>query len=397
MVALATWDSGRPLTARARIKAHKRSRAPGIREIAKALGVSIGTVDRALHDRPGISAETRASVLRMVKALAYRPNLAARYLSSRKQLRIAVALPRQTAAFWNVVREGIEDAARPLEGTGVSVQYHLYPHLGEGEAEAIERALEEDIHGLVIAPGDPDKLKPLIRRADERGIAIVCVNTDAPGTARLTTVAVDPVTSGSLVGELMGRFVQGRGGIVLVTGLLATVDHARKLEGFRSAVGEMWPGLDIARVVEAHDDEGEAYGKCRDALAASSEVSGVYVSTANSIPVLRAIEDEGLGGQVTVITTDLFPALLPHIRSHRVAATIHQRPWTQGRIALQALHRYLAEGVPPLSIIGLPPHVVMRSNLKHFLQRVQSGWEKSLEGASPLCGPDGDGLSVRAG
>ena len=385
------------MTARERLKAQKRSRVPGIREIADALGVSIGTVDRALHDRPGISAETRASVLRTAKALAYRPNLAARYLSSRQQLRIAVALPRETAAFWNLVREGIQDAARPLEGTGVSVQYHFYPHLGEGELEAVERSLEEDIHGLVIAPGEPDKLRSLIRRADERGISIVCVNTDAPGTARLSAVGVDPVTSGSLVGELMGRFLQGRGRVVLVTGLLATIDHARKLEGFRSTVGEMWSGLEIARVVEAHDDEGEAYRKCRDVLAESSEVSGVYVSTANSIPVLRAIEDEGLGGKVTVIATDLFPALLPHIRSHRVAATIHQRPWTQGRIALQALHRYLAEGVAPLPFIGLPPHVVMRSNLKHFLERIQFGWEKSLEGGSPLCGPDGDGFSARAG
>ena len=335
----------------------RRSEAPGIREIASALGVSIGTVDRALHNRPGISAETRDNVLRTAKTLAYRPNLAARYLSSRKELRIAVALPRETAAFWNVVRDGIEDAARPLDTTGVEVLYLSYPHLGEGEEEAFEQALREDIHGLVIAPGEPERLKPLIRRAHERGISVLCVNTDAPGTARLSAVAVDPVTSGSLVGELMGRFLQGRGRVVLVTGLRSTTDHALKLEGFRRTVEETWPGLDIAEVVEAHDDAKEAYQKCREVLAHSAEVAGVYVTTANSLPVLRALEDEKPSGQVTVITTDLFPALLPHIRSQRIAATIHQRPWTQGRIAFQALHRFLSEGLRPLPFIGLsPPH-----------------------------------------
>ena len=356
----------------------KRAQATGIREIANALGVSIGTVDRALHDRPGISAETRASVLQTAKTLAYRPNLAARYLSSRKELRIAVALPRQIASFWNLVRDGIQDAARPLETTGVKVLHHSYPHLGEGEEEAFERSLQEDIHGLVIAPGEPDKLKPLMRRAHDRGIAVLCVNTDAPGTARLCAVAVDPVTSGSLAGELLGGFLQGRGRVVLVTGLRATTDHALKLEGFRKTVEETWPGLEIAGVVEAHDDAKEAYQKCREVLARSSEISGVYVATANSLPVLRALEDEGRLGQVTVITTDLFPGLLPHIRSHRVAATIHQRPWTQGRIAFQALHRFLSEGVAPPPLIGLSPHVVMRSNLKHFLHRVGSGPEQDL-------------------
>lgn len=377
-----------------RPKSQRCSKAPGIRQIADALGVSIGTVDRALHDRPGISPETRASVLTTAKALAYRPNLAARYLSSRKELRIGVVLPRQIASFWTLVREGIEDSARPLETTGVKVLYRSYPRLGEGEVEALERSLEEDIHGLVIAPGEPEKLRPLIRRADERGISIVCVNTDAPRTARLCAVGVDPVTSGSLVGELMGRFLQGRGRVVLVTGLLATIAHARKLEGFRKTVGEAWPSLEIAKVVEAHDDEKEAYQKSRDVLAAPSEVSGVYVSTANSIPVLRAIEDEGLGGKVTVITTDLFPALLPHIRSHRVAATIHQRPWTQGRIALQTLHRFLAERLAPPPFIGLSPHIVMKSNLTHFLERIRSGGEESLDNGSPGT-PEGDALSAR--
>ena len=80
-------------------------------------------------------------MLRTAKTLAYRPNLAARYLSSRKELRIGVALPRQIASFWNLVRDGIQDAARPLETTGVKVLYRFYPHLGEGEEEAFERSL----------------------------------------------------------------------------------------------------------------------------------------------------------------------------------------------------------------------------------------------------------------
>ena len=43
--------------------------AAGIRDIAEALGVSIGTVDRALHNRPRISAKTRQKVLRHAAAL----------------------------------------------------------------------------------------------------------------------------------------------------------------------------------------------------------------------------------------------------------------------------------------------------------------------------------------
>jgi LacI family transcriptional regulator len=110
-------------------------------------------------------------------------------------------------------------------------------------------------------------------------------------------------------------------------------------------------------------------------------VAGVYVSTANSLPVLRAIEDEGLAGKVTVITTDLFPALSSLIESGRVAATIDQRPSTQGRMALQALCGFLVEGVAPAPFVSLSPHIVMKSNLKPSLESIRPGSGEGLESA----------------
>ena len=49
----------------------------GIKEIARALGISIGTVDRVLHNRPGVSLKTKARVLDMAEQIGYKPNLAA--------------------------------------------------------------------------------------------------------------------------------------------------------------------------------------------------------------------------------------------------------------------------------------------------------------------------------
>jgi LacI family transcriptional regulator len=369
-------------------EARKRTKPPGIREIAQTLGVSIGTVDRALHDRPGINQSTRARVLELAGTLGYRPNLAARFLSSRKQLRVGVCLPRQIASFFDLVRDGIQDGAHAFESSGVRVVYKSYPRLGQGETEALAEALDDHIDGLVIAPGRPEGLAPLMRKAVERGIPVVCVNTDAPGIEHLATVSVDSATSGALVGELMGRFLGGEGRVVVVTGQLSTVDHLQKLDGFRKELGDTWPRVGIAAVVEAHDDEAEAYEKCRQVLASTPDVAGVYVSTANSIPVLKALDDQGLGGDITIVTTDLFPALARLIESGKVAATIYQRPWAQGQIAFQAIYRFLVQGVTPPPVNRLSPHVVMRSNLKLFLDRMRwdttevSGGGRAARGGS---------------
>jgi LacI family transcriptional regulator len=363
-----------------------RNRPPGIREIAKSLGISIGTVDRALHDRPGIKEQTRRRILQQAKALGYRPNLAARSLVSPKQLRIGVNLPREIASFFDLVREGIQEAVHSVETTHVRVVHRSYPGFVEGEKEALAEALEDDLHGLIMVPGQPATLAPLLKKAAERGLPVVCVNTDAPEVEHLVTVCVDSLTTGSLVGELMGRFLAGKGRVMVVTGQLGTIDHAQKVAGFRRALSEMWPDLRIAAVVEAHDHETEAYEKSREVLTRASDIAGVYVSTVNSVPVLRAIDDVGLADRAVVITSDLFRALAPFIRSGRVAATMYQRPAVQGQLAFRALYRFLVDGIRPRSVIRLVPHVVMRSNLKLFMDRLP---RRTATGASDPDEPEG--------
>jgi ABC-type sugar transport system substrate-binding protein len=124
--------------------------------------------------------------------------------------------------------------------------------------------------------------------------------------------------------------------------------------------------------IEDHDIEPEAYEKCRKLLQAHPDLAGIYVTTEASIPVLNAVRDAGMLNQLTIITTDLFSELVPHIRSGAVSATIYQRPRTQGRMAFRVLHEYLAEGECPSHQVKLAPHLVMRGNLDFFLER-QSG------------------------
>lgn len=56
-----------------------------IKEIANKVGVSIGTVDRALHNRGRVSEETKAKILTAMKELDYHPNDVAQKLTVNKK------------------------------------------------------------------------------------------------------------------------------------------------------------------------------------------------------------------------------------------------------------------------------------------------------------------------
>jgi LacI family transcriptional regulator, galactose operon repressor len=352
------------------------NKVPGIKDIASALGVSIGTVDRALHERPGINPMTRARVLKMAQTLGYRPNVAARHLKLNRKLVISVHLPSEIASFFDALRDGIEEAAAPFQSS-IELHFRRYPTLGNGDLELFSESLESGTNGIILAPGHPAELKPWIRKAARSHIPVVCVATDAPGTERLSTVSSDPHTSGAMAAELLTRCSRTSGEILVVTGDLGTVDHSEKVRGVREFLAKTGGALQPGAVVEAHDDPRRAYNLTRDALDQRQGICAVYVSTANSAPVLQALQDAGRLPKTLIVTTDLFPSLIPLIRSGKVLATIYQRPKAQGRLAFRSMYQFLVEGDCPPLRHRLPPHIILQSNLDLFLEMQPA----DLEGA----------------
>lgn len=346
-------------------------RPVGIKDIARSLGISIGTVDRAIHGRGGINAITKERVLKMAQTMGYKPNLAARYLKAPRQIRVSVNLPARIASFFDAVRRGIRDASSPFQA-GVDLQFRTHPGLGEGDEELFREALEDSSKGIIIAPGHPAQLKLWIRRAAQRRIPVVCVSTDAPGTERLTAVSTDPFVSGAIVAELLHLTVREPGTVGVLTGDLSTIDHAEKVRGFKQSLGSLNGSLELSGVIETHDDESAAYNQTRKLLARDRSLRALYVSTANSLTVIQALEELDPEHRIAVVTTDLFPQLVPFLKTNRILATIYQRPEAQGRMAFEALYKFLAEGKCPPQQIKLNPHVVMRSNLELFLERISA-------------------------
>ncbi len=354
-------------------------RSPGIKKIAEKLGISIGTVDRALHDRPGIHPDTKKRVMAAAAELGYRPNLAARFLKSGKGLTIAVCLPRAIAHFFDDVRMGVHRAAE-AHGAMVELIDYSFSRFEEGEAAAVEEALKKRVNGIILVPGRPSHARPLIGKASRCNIPVVCIGSDADGTGRLVHVATDSFSSGALVGEFLGCLNRPLRRLAVFIGSRGTSDHSEKLRGIQDSVPRHIRLKTTWEVIEAHDNAREAQHLSEKLLDTSRGLHAVYVATANSLPVLQAMDRRSLLGRIPVITTDIYPELLPYLRSGKVLATVYQHPVSQGRIAFDALHRFLVTGVRPAERILLPPLLVMRSNLDILLERSR-GWSRRSQGA----------------
>ncbi|WP_263383071.1 LacI family DNA-binding transcriptional regulator [Granulicella arctica] len=338
----------------------------GIKDIANALNVSIGTVDRALHGRPGVSEKTKVKVLAMADKLGYKPNLAAQALKLNRRLSIGVVLPKYIAHFFDPMRAGIRAASAAAVGMQVGLEFYEYARLGSGDIAAMESALGQHHDGVIFVPGDPRQFHSLIQKFARSGTATLCVGSDAPNTDRSGTVAAHAYVSGAIAAELLALTLRDKANVAIFTGERHTFDHAEKLRGFAATLALQAPHLTLLPALENHEKPEEAYRQALALMKQADRPAGLYLSTANSMPVIRALDEVGLLGTVQVITTDLFRELVPLLEYGKVLATLHQRPYTQGKMAFESMLGLLTHPGKKHPAVWLAPHVILRSNLPLF-------------------------------
>lgn len=339
----------------------------GIHFIAELANVSIGTVDRALHGRDGINEATRQRILQIARQISYTPNLAARALSvSKATARIGVCIPREIRFFYDQLWSGVLDEARRVGQLGIQFVNRPVHALGEEDTKAFKELAQSGVNGIILTAGNPEGLKPLIDDAEENGIRVVCVSTDAPESSRSSIVCVEPRLNGHLAGELMGKFVPPGSKVAVVAGMLTAEDHRKKTDGFSEAFPRHCAGGTIVNVIEGHEDEDESFQKTFDLLGRVPTLAGLYVNTVNCLPVCRALGARGLAGKVKLITTDLFAEMSPYFEKGTITASIYQQPHRQGQLTVRLMADNLTSKVPFPPTVYLSPGVVMSSNLHLF-------------------------------
>jgi LacI family transcriptional regulator len=331
-------------------------------------------VDRALNGRPEISQRTRERILRIARENGYEPDLNARALATGCPIiRIGVCVPREIRAFYDQMRSGIQEEAERSRHARVEISHRPVDRLGAGEAAAVRELLDQGVNALIVTPGDPAELAPLIDEAErERNVRVICVATDDSLSSRSTTISVEPRLNGRLAAELLAKFVSPSSEVAVVTGMLTTEDHCQKVTGFCEVFPRDCPEGRIVAVIEGHEDEAETFAKCAALVRNRPALAGLYVSTVNCLPVCCALQAEHRAGKVRLVATDLFADAVPYFQDGTISASIYQKPYEQGKAAVGLLIDYFVRGSELPRAYYLAPSIVMRTNLGLFRESLDA-------------------------
>jgi LacI family transcriptional regulator len=119
-----------------------------IKEIAKALNLSISSVSRALRDSYEIGEETKKKVIEYAQSVNYRPNPIALGLKEKRSHSICVIVPEIANNFFSEVINGIDHAA---SAKGYNVFIFQSHEDCAREIQCIEHGIDRHVDGFIIS------------------------------------------------------------------------------------------------------------------------------------------------------------------------------------------------------------------------------------------------------
>ena len=146
-----------------------------IKDIARLADVSVGTVDRVLHGRSGVSEASKQKVKNILKQLDYQPNMYASALASNKKYTFACLLPQHEASeYWTDVETGIHKAIDTYSDFNIEALIsHYDPYDYHSFAEAANALLTPSPDGVLLAPTAPQFTCPLTKELTRRAIPYI--------------------------------------------------------------------------------------------------------------------------------------------------------------------------------------------------------------------------------
>ena len=344
-----------------------------IKDIAEKAGVSIGTVDRVLHDRGEVAEKTRKRVLKIADELHYTPNLAASTLASKKSYNISALLPKGTGdnIFWNNHIEGIKNAVASLQPFSVNVRFYLFELNNEKEfVDQTKQLMQDGADAVIMAPVLKNESQEFCLQLDDKDIPYVFIDTFIKDTNCLAFIGEDAYQGGRIAANLIDFGLPEHKDILIVN-ISKNLDNTQHLnsrnQGFLSYFIDTGKNTGLKISVELHSHApDEVDQKLEPVFRNNPGIGAIMVSSAKTYTVAAYLERKKMQN-IILVGYEVFDKNIQYMQKGYIDFLIRQRPHEQGVKAVEKLFQYLAHNRVPEKKEYQPVDIVNRETLPLIL------------------------------
>lgn len=272
-------------------------------------------------------------------------------------IKIGVSVADQSNPFYIDIVDGMESAAKDGdELIIVDAGFDAAKQLND-----IDDMIQQGVSVMLIDPVDSNAIKSAIEACDAAGIPVIAYNSPL-NFEIASTVATDNYLAGQLVGEAMGKALDGKGKVAMLTYNVAEVCLDRA-NGFKDAIAN-YPDIEIVEEQEIQPGTDTALPVAENILQSYPDLNGFFaLNDPSALGCVAAVESANLLDQVKIVGVDGSDDAKAAIAEGKMLASAAQDPVTIGSEAVETAYKVIA-GETVESDIKIPSYLVDESNAK---------------------------------
>ena len=276
----------------------KNWKQTSIKNIAKIAGVGTASVDRVLHNRQGVSKNTKTKVLNAYDEI----------LSNKQDspLRKIVVCCESGSSFNNTLKKNIENFINTKKINIILEPYYISAK--NFKTKIFEKIIYdkiEDTDGLIIVSQEDFKIERAIQKYVESKKPVITLTTDLPNSNRTAYVGCDQSAAGATAAKLISDSSDSKKGkILMVMSMPYRCQQEREL-GFKKILRSNFPELTIKESIYSLDTSEESYKHVKQYIKKNGPPTGIYSIAGGNLGVAEAIKDTGYKNQIIFIGHEL--------------------------------------------------------------------------------------------
>ncbi len=247
--------------------------------------------------------------------------------------------------FWMILEKGAIQAGEDL---GITVEV-TGPDLEENVAQQIDimnRLIDTKPDAIILAATDFVKLVPAASRAVGEGIALLTVDSFIDSDHSRCEIGTANINAGFKLGSHMASLLE-EGDLLAIISFVPDSSPAIEREiGFRDALADRYRILDT---VYTNNNISLGTEVTRQMLETYPDLKGIVALNENSaVGVYRGLKDSDRAGDLLFMTFDSDRELIRGLEEGVIQATLVQKPYNMGYLAVKNAYELTrGERVPP--------------------------------------------------
>ncbi|NDV67133.1 LacI family DNA-binding transcriptional regulator [Bacteroides sp. 224] len=344
-----------------------------IKDIARLADVSVGTVDRVIHGRSGVSEASKKKVEEILKQLDYHPNMYASALASNKKYNFACLLPLHIEGeYWTAIEQGIKEALVDYSDFHISAQITYYdPYDYHSFVTESNHILEGEPDGVLMAPTAPKYTKIFAASLTERSIPYIYIDSNIKDAPPLAFFGQYSHQSGYFAARMLTMLAGDKDEIVIFRkindGIVGSNQQENREIGFKEFMQKHNPSCKIMELNLPAKQPDEDYKLLDEFFRAHPTVCNGITFNSKVYTIGEYLLDRNIQ-HFNLIGYDLLDRNVNCLKKGSVSFLIAQQPEVQGFNGIKALCDQLIFKKEVETINYMPIDLLTKENIDFYLR-----------------------------